>query len=135
MKSKLQMVRDFHVKFRQDAADKPAEMTASIASLRKKLVTEEARELVDAIDQGDLHDQLDALCDLLYVTYGTAIAMGMSAVLDEAFERVHDANMRKVLAPSRLESKRDNPWDVIKPEGWTKPDLHDLVEPCHVGDP
>ena len=121
------MVRDFHRKFRQPDLTVPGELPASVASLRKKLVSEEASELIDAIDRGELHQQLDALCDLLYVVYGTAIAMGMGDVIDEAFRRVHESNMAKALAPSRQESKRDNKWDVVKPEGWTPPELRDLV--------
>lgn len=120
-------VRDFHVKFKQPDLSCPGEMPASVAALRKKLVGEEAQELVDALDRGELHEQLDALVDLLYVTLGTAIAAGMGDVLGEAFFRVHMANMAKELAPSRQDSKRDNKWDVVKPQGWTAPDLRDLV--------
>lgn len=124
----LMMVHAFQTKFGQAYNGSPRELPASVASLRKKLIGEEAQELVDAIDRGELHEQLDALVDLLYVTLGTATAMGFGDVLDEAFARVHHANMRKVLAESRHDSKRDSQWDIVKPDGWRKPDLLDLIE-------
>lgn len=124
----IDMVRDFQVKFCQHYDGPPRELPASVAALRKKLVAEEAQELVDAIDRGELHEMLDALCDLLYVTIGTANAMGFASVLEEALSRVHEANMQKVLAPSRHESKRDSQWDIVKGDGWTPPVMIDLVK-------
>lgn len=125
----ISAVRDFQEQFKQGYTGPPRELPASVASLRKKLTLEEATELVLAIDRGELDEQLDALCDMLYVVIGTAIQLGVDQVLTEAFWRVHLANMGKVLVPSRHESKRDSAWDIVKPEGWSKPDLSDLVKP------
>lgn len=130
MKKQIEMVRAFNIKFGLPLRDSPGEMHASVASLRKKLTLEEAQELADAIDRGELHEQLDAICDDIYVAIGTAIALGFGDVLEEAFNRVHQANMAKVLAQSRQESKRDNRWDLVKPAGWAKPVLTDLVRPA-----
>ncbi len=121
------MVRAFQIRFGQAYNGPPRELPASVASLRMKLIKEEAQELVDSIDRGELHEQLDALVDLLYVTIGTANAMGFMDVIDEAFVRVHHANMQKQLVASRQESKRDSQWDIVKPEGWRKPNLEDLT--------
>ena len=128
LNSCVDMVREFQERFGQGYDGGPRELPASVASLRKKLINEESGELVLAIDRGELDEQLDALVDMLYVTVGTATAMGFGNVLDEAFRRVHEANMRKVLVPDRHGSKRDSAWDIVKPEGWTKPDLQDLTE-------
>lgn len=125
----IEAVREFQRRFNQGYSGPPRELPASVASLRKKLTLEESTELVLAIDRGELDEQLDALVDLLYVLVGTAVQLGVDQVLTEAFWRVHEANMKKVLVPSRLESKRDSAWDIVKPEGWTKPDLSDLVKP------
>lgn len=126
--SMLDAVSDFQTKFKQGYAGPPRELPASVASLRKKLTLEEATELVLAIDRGELDEQLDANVDLLYVVLGNIVQLGMTDVFAEAFWRVHVANMNKVLTPSRHESKRDSQWDIVKPDGWTKPDLSDLVE-------
>lgn len=62
------MVRDFHFGIGQHTADIP---------LRIKLIKEEADEFADAIHDSDTVEAIDALCDLLYVTYGTADLIGV----------------------------------------------------------
>lgn len=57
------MVRDFHIGIGQANPD---------VELRISLIHEEANELVDAVDEENIIEAIDALCDLLYVTYGTA---------------------------------------------------------------
>jgi predicted HAD superfamily Cof-like phosphohydrolase len=121
------LVLHFQSRFNQAYTGRPRELPASVAALRKKLVLEETQELVDAIDRGELVEQLDAIVDLLYVTIGTANAMGFYHQLDTAFKRVHEANVKKILVESRHGSKRDSQWDIVKPEGWVKPDLSDLI--------
>lgn len=122
------MVRAFQIRFGQSYNGPPRELPASMAKLRKDLIEEEAAELILAIDRGELPDMLDALCDLLYVTFGTANAMGFGDILDEAFARVHHSNMQKKLVERRDKSKRDSKWDIVKPEGWRPPVLKDLIE-------
>lgn len=125
----INLVREFQKKFGQEYSGPVREMPASVASLRKKLLLEELTELVVAIDRGELDEILDALVDMQYVLTGTIIAQGMSDVFNEAFMRVHRANMAKISAASRHDSKRDSALDIVKPEGWVKPDLTDLVQP------
>lgn len=121
------IVLDFQRKFGQAYEGPVREMPASIASLRKKLLLEELTELVAAIDAGDPAEILDALVDMQYVLSGTINAQGMRDVFDEAFMRVHRTNMQKVLVENRQGSKRDSVHDIVKPEGWVKPNLDDLV--------
>lgn len=95
------------------------------AHLRVKLINEEAKEFEDAILGGGVRnasdtttvtaEQVDALCDLLYVTYGAAVEMGID--LESCFELVHEANLRKVPGPVREDGKK------LKPEGWMPPDI------------
>ncbi len=124
----MKIVHYFQAKFGQAYEGPVRELPASVASLRKKLLLEELTELVTAIDAGDFEEILDALVDAQYVLAGTINQCGMRDVFDEAFMRVHRANMQKTIAPSRHESKRDSPHDIVKPEGWKKPDLSDLVK-------
>lgn len=126
--SYLHVVHDFQERFGQGYSGPVREMPASVASLRKKLLLEELTELVTAIDAGDPEEILDAYVDLQYVLSGSVNASGMRDVFDEAFLRVHRANMKKVLVASRHKSKRNSVHDIVKPEGWVKPDLSDLVK-------
>lgn len=120
-------VHMFQTKFGQGYSGPVRELPASVASLRKKLLLEELTELVSALDAGDQAEILDALVDMQYVLTGTVLACGMRDVFDEAFLRVHIANMNKMAVQSRSESKRDNPHDIVKPPGWKAPDLRDLI--------
>lgn len=72
-----------------------------------------------------LDKQLDALVDLVYVALGTAYMQGFN--FNEAWRRVHAANMKKVRAERAVDSARGSTYDVVKPPGWVAPDLSDLV--------
>lgn len=70
MNAMQEMVRDWHVKFGVPIATSPA---IRRASLRAELIREEAAETIEAIERGDLVEAIDGMCDLLYVTSGTAV--------------------------------------------------------------
>src|SRR5690606_20899311 len=55
----------------------PTEMTTELAQLRYNLFIEEVQELKAAVEANDRVEQLDALCDTLYIVMGTANSMGM----------------------------------------------------------
>lgn len=62
--------------------------------LRANLLREEAEEAAEAFEAGDLAHVLKELCDVLWVTYGGAIAAGVD--IDAAFEAVRESNMSKL---------------------------------------
>ena len=101
---------------------------------RLKLLQEELDEIEDAMEAvcfpdepGDEVDAkaeiLDGLVDLVYFALGTAVAYGVD--FDEAWRRVHAANMAKLGPDGRPIYRSDG--KVTKPEGWRPPDLRDLV--------
>ena len=65
-----------------------------INTLRIDLIEEELKELKDAIKKKDLKEVVDALTDILYVTYGAGHAFGVN--LDKCFEEVQKSNMSKL---------------------------------------
>ena len=65
-----------------------------INKLRVDLIEEELNELKDAINKKDLKETIDALTDILYVTYGAGHAFGVN--LDKCFEEVQNSNMSKL---------------------------------------
>ena len=73
-----------------------------LVKYRLDLITEEVDELKDAIKAKDFKEVIDALSDILYVTYGAFSAYGINA--DEAFELVQQSNMSK-LCVSEEEAK------------------------------
>ena len=67
------------------------------------LITEEVKELQDAIQQHDFGEVRDAISDILYVVYGMADRFGINA--DSDFDEVHSSNMSK-LCNSEEEAKQ-----------------------------
>jgi predicted HAD superfamily Cof-like phosphohydrolase len=78
------------------------------------LIKEEWHELKDAVHAADRVEQLDALIDLLVVTTGALHSMGVDAEAAKIDPETGKVNKRK-------DGK------VLKPEGWTKPNLEQFI--------
>jgi predicted HAD superfamily Cof-like phosphohydrolase len=95
----------------------PVEMRCEFLFFRGRFVMEEANELRLAQTPEEV---VDALVDICVVAIGTLVAFGVDA--DEAWRRVHAANMGKLPG---VNLRRPNPFslpDLVKPEGWIPPD-------------
>ena len=123
----FQMIAEFHTKYELTYTGVPRTLDEELSEFRVLFMREEWEEYVDASASADLEGQLDALVDLVYVALGTAYLHGFD--FNEAFKRVHEANMKKVRAVSNQDSKRGTTYDVVKPEGWEPPVLTDLAYP------
>jgi predicted HAD superfamily Cof-like phosphohydrolase len=120
-----QDIKDFHAKYGLTYEGPPRQLSEELQRFRLKFIEEEFKELVNSSSNAD---QLDACCDLVYVILGYAYLRGWN--FDEAWRRVHSANMKKIRAASAHDSKRQTAFDVVKPPGWKPPRHEDLV-----GDP
>lgn len=109
-------VADWHRKFGVPVSDTPA---IRRPELRCSLIREEAEETCAAIEAGDLAEAIDGMCDLLYVTFGTAVEFGID--LAPFFAEVHRSNMEKVGGATRDDGK------ILKPEGWQKPRIAEML--------
>lgn len=134
-------VRDielFHQRFRLGYEGKPRLLDDELRKFRSLFMHEELTEYDYYSDgvhevQYRLEGCLDALVDLVYVALGTSYLHGFN--FREAWRRVQDANMVKVRAERRDDSKRGSTFDVVKPPGWVAPDHSDLVrEHAHLND-
>src|SRR5580692_615921 len=67
-----------------------------VVVLRLRLMAEELGETAAALHEQDLEKIADGLCDLLYVTVGTAVAYGLGPILDTLFREVARSNQTKV---------------------------------------
>lgn len=135
-------MKEFHEKFGLEYDGPPRALPVRLADFRENFMNEELMEYGEhmasveiAIEEKDhadvthhLEHMLDALVDLVYVAVGTAYLHGFD--FDEAWRRVHEANMKKERARRAGDSKRGSTFDVIKPPGWEPPSHKDLVE-CH----
>lgn len=117
-------VYQFHKKFGLPLGDTDQLMgSIEIQDFRIKFMQEELNEFNDAVVEGDRVKAFDALLDLVYVVYGTALFMGIDPVQwNQGMYAVHDANMSKVRAASVDQSKRQSTFDVVKPPHWVPPE-------------
>lgn len=112
------MVHEFHTVCHLGAPDRPA-LEGFPGALRVSLIEEEAAELARAVADRDMVGMIDALCDLLYVTYGAAVCLGVD--LEPFFQEVHRSNMAKRGGPIRADGKQ------LKPAGWQPPRIAELL--------
>lgn len=91
----LNDVAEFHRTFGLPALDRPQIISKDRAELRINLLTEELKELKEAIDNDDLVEIADAFCDLQYVLSGAILEYGMAEKFKMLFDEVHRSNMSK----------------------------------------
>lgn len=99
--------------------------------LRVKLINEEAKEFSDASDAGDVVEAADALADLLYVTYGSAVEWGIP--IDHVFEEVHRSNMTKVWPDGTVHYREDG--KVLKPPSYSPANVRGVIQSANAGKP
>lgn len=113
-------VAAFHAAFGLPMRERPsADVGHALASLRVALLREEAEEFVTASEQGDLPGIADALADIVYVVYGTALTYGID--LDLALREVHRSNMSKLGKDGKPLIRADG--KVLKSEQYFRPDI------------
>lgn len=118
----VQLVSQMAKQFGLDYDGPPRHLSDEELTFRMTCLQEELDELSEA---ELLADQFDALLDLMVFTIGTMLRMGLP--IDEGFRRVMAANCKKQLATTNAASKRGFALDLVKPAGWTAPDLTDLT--------
>ena len=60
-----------------------------------RFLAEELKELQQAVDDNNLVEVADALCDLQYVLAGAILEFGLAEKFKELFDEVHRSNMSK----------------------------------------
>ena len=93
MNQEQRMVQEWHRKFGVHVQTQPAVPDQATMRLRVSLIQEEYEEFVKACQNSDLVGVADALADLLYVVYGSAVSFGID--LEPVFAEVHSSNMSK----------------------------------------
>jgi predicted HAD superfamily Cof-like phosphohydrolase len=144
-----QLFRDiqrFHEKFGLAPTDDPGHrLPDDVLEFRAKFMLEELQEYLkacgmrlrydpngvsvttDVVHEFDAEEAFDGLLDLAIVCLGTAYLHGFN--FNAGWSRVMSANMAKERAtgPDDPRSKRGHAADVVKPIGWQKPILKDLL--------
>jgi len=122
--SNFEKVGLFMKTFGQEVKNKPGLSTEKINKLRVSLINEELEEFKEAIKNNDLKETVDALTDILYVTYGAGHAFGVN--LDKCFDEVQQSNMSKLGEDGK--PIYNNEGKVMKGPKYFKPDLNKFLK-------
>lgn len=126
-------LREFHRAIGEPPPAVPTLPSPELLRMRRVLLDEEWAEVQEDLDTlerrltageaGDPAEELyrlaHELTDLLYVTYGTLLQLGVNP--DATFAAVHAANLAKVGGPLREDGK------LLKPEGWQPADVRTVL--------
>lgn len=91
----IEKVEEFNRTFNQPIPKEPGFPSRKQCLLRVRLLQEELDELKQAIEDKDLVEVADALCDIQYILSGAVIDFGMQSKFDKMFNEVHRSNMSK----------------------------------------
>jgi predicted HAD superfamily Cof-like phosphohydrolase len=108
------MVREFHRKYGAPVGEKPQQITPKDRLRRARLIFSEAAEFIEAADKDDFVEMVDALADLLVVTHGAAVEMGVD--LEPIFAEVQRSNMSK-------DGGKDAGGKILKGPNFSPPDI------------
>lgn len=116
--SNMDRVREFHETFGVPVLASPC-IPADRVKLRLDILDEERCELSEALEAGDVVEVADALTDMAYLIYGTALEFGID--LNACFAEVHRSNMSKLGADGKPIYREDG--KVMKGPNYSPPDL------------
>lgn len=119
-------VREFHEVFDHPVRDVPQATSIDEWDLRAELIFEELKEYEDACAKGDVVEIADALGDLLYVVFGTAVAHGID--LEPVFREIHRSNMTKLDENGETVPHPTVPGKIGKSPRYTPPQLEEILE-------
>ncbi|MEQ8926402.1 MAG: nucleoside triphosphate pyrophosphohydrolase family protein [Fulvivirga sp.] len=91
----LNQVAQFHKTFNHPILESPQIPDKKRCDLRVELISEELKELAEAIKEKDLVEIADALCDIQYVLSGAVLEFGLGDKFKELFDEVQRSNMSK----------------------------------------
>lgn len=94
----LNQVADFHTTFHHPIEKTPIIPSKKRCELRVELISEELKELAEAIENNDIVEVADALCDIQYVLSGAVLEFGLGEKFRELFDEVQRSNMSKACA-------------------------------------
>ncbi|MDH5397144.1 MAG: nucleoside triphosphate pyrophosphohydrolase family protein [Cyclobacteriaceae bacterium] len=91
----LVQVAEFHETFRHPILPEPIIPDEKRCRLRVALIAEELKELEKAIEDKDMVEIADALCDIQYVLSGAILEFGLGDKFKALFDEVQRSNMSK----------------------------------------
>lgn len=91
----LEKVAEFHKIFKHPVKLKPEIPDKKRCDLRVSLLEEEIKELRNAVENNDIVEVADALCDIQYVLSGAVLEFGLADHFQALFDEVQRSNLSK----------------------------------------
>ena len=113
------LMKEFHKIFEVPMSNRSTLLGAEDAIRRLTLIMSEVGELGDWVRQKNIVEIADALGDLLYVTFGMSVEMGLD--IDRIFKEIHSSNMTKANEDGSV--TKDAGGKVLKSERYKPVDL------------
>jgi predicted HAD superfamily Cof-like phosphohydrolase len=121
----LAQVLEFHEAFDLPRQPRPTTQVGDVlATLRVSLLREETEEFAVATEKQDIVAIADALADVVYVAYGSAVTYGID--LDAVIAEVHRSNMSKLDEHGRPVLRADG--KVLKSHRYRPPDVDAVLD-------
>lgn len=124
MQKQILQVVKFQEAFGIQGPEQPKMLKKTRARLRQVLLEEEVRELSEA---KNLLDVADAICDIMFITLGTAHEYGLTDRLEMLFDEVTRSNMSKLDKVTGKAIFRED-GKILKPETFSEPKLRPIIE-------
>lgn len=112
-------VKEFHETYGAYISEESKLPDSSVRELRIALLQEEFDEYTKAEEDNDLVEIADALGDMMYIIYGTAISYGIP--LDDIFNEIHSSNMSKLGEDGKPIRREDG--KILKGPNFFRPDI------------
>jgi len=96
MKEQIKLLERFHEAFGHPVSKQPVFLTEERMVLRINLIQEELNELEESMLVNYTPDIVKEICDLLVVTFGTIVELGIQDIVEDAFAEVMRSNMTKL---------------------------------------
>ena len=133
MNRQLKQLEEFHRTFGLRVAnslDETFDMDEGefidMLALRKSLIEEETKEVtVELVDDMDIPNVAKEIADLLYVTFGTIISLGLQDKMEEIFDEVHRSNMSKLTKDGKVLRREDG--KVLKSSEYTPANIDKVL--------
>lgn len=122
MEKQILSVVKFQEAFGIKTPTQPKMLSKKRTLLRQRLLEEEVKELRDA---KNILEVADALCDIMYITLGSAHEYGLSDRFVMLFDEVHSSNMSK-FQDGKAVFREDG--KILKPEGYRQPNLQPIID-------
>jgi predicted HAD superfamily Cof-like phosphohydrolase len=107
-----------------DACDQKSTDYGFQANLYMGLIIEEYKELMVAFGNRDMVEIADACADLKWVIEGLEHTLQIPQ--QEVWDEVARSNLAKISSNGKVIKRNDG--KVLKPEGWTPPDIRSILK-------